>query len=190
MADYKNVLVGIDGSKQSMMAFHKAIDLAKKNNANLHLLSVVNGEHYPTAAGYGIIDRDMYDAAVERMKKTLSKLVEEAKKDGLENVDSSVMVGNAKIVLTDQYPKKHAVDMIVVGATGLNVIGRIIVGSTAAYVIRHAPCDVTVIKTDEKNQQVKIEDVSYPEIQERLAVKNDRCNEAWLEKRITTVFLV
>lgn len=164
MADYKNVLVGIDGSKQSMMAFHKAIALAKRNNAHLHLLSVVNGEHYPTAAGYGIIDRDMYDAAVERMKKTLSKLVDEAKETGWNDVDSSVMVGNAKIALTDQYPKNHDVDMIVVGATGLNVIGRIIVGSTAAYVIRHAPCDVTVVKTDENNQKVAVEDVTYPEI--------------------------
>lgn len=164
MADYKNVLVGIDGSKQSMMAFHKATALAKRNNAHLHLLSVVNGEHYPTAAGYGIIDRDMYDAAVERMKKTLSKLVDEAKKTGWDDVDSSVMVGNAKITLTDQYPKNHDVDMIVVGATGLNVIGRIIVGSTAAYVIRHAPCDVTVVKTDENNQKVAVEDVTYPEI--------------------------
>ena len=46
MAEYKNVLVGIDGSKQSIMAFHKAIDIAKRNNSKLHLLSVVNGEHY------------------------------------------------------------------------------------------------------------------------------------------------
>lgn len=164
MAEYKNVLVGIDGSKQSIMAFHKAIDIAKRNNSKLHLLSVVNGEHYPTAAGYGIIDRDMYDAAVERMKKTLAELEQEAKKAGLAEVDTTVMVGNAKLAITDQYPKKHDVDLIVVGATGLNVIGRIIVGSTAAYVIRHAPCDVTVVKTDEKNQPVKIEDVSYPEI--------------------------
>lgn len=162
MASYNDVLVGIDGSKQSMMAFHKAIDLAKRNEAKLHLLSVVNGEHYPTAAGYGIIDRDMYDAAVERMKKTLAKLVDEAKEKGLNDVDSTVMVGNAKIALTDQYPKNHDVDMIVVGATGLNMIGRLIVGSTAAYVIRHVPCDVTVVKTDENNEKVKIEDVTYP----------------------------
>ncbi|WP_251548253.1 universal stress protein [Limosilactobacillus caecicola] len=164
MADYQNVLVGIDGSKQSMMAFHKAIDLAKKNHAKLQLLSVVNGEHYPTAAGYGIIDRDMYDAAVARMKKTLGELAEEAKKADLADVETTVMVGNAKIAITDQYPKKHDVDLIVVGATGLNVIGRIIVGSTAAYVIRHAPCDVMVVKTDENNEKVKVEDVSYPEI--------------------------
>ena len=106
----------------------------------------------------------MYDAAVERMKKTLAELEQEAKKAGLAEVDTTVMVGNAKLAITDQYPKKHDVDLIVVGATGLNVIGRIIVGSTAAYVIRHAPCDVTVVKTDEKNQPVKVEDVSYPEI--------------------------
>lgn len=164
MASYKDILVGIDGSKQSLMAFHKAIDVAKRNDAHLQLLSVVNGEHYPTAAGYGIIDRDMYDEAVGNMKKTLQKLVKSANDAGLSKIDSQVMVGNAKIALTDQYPKKHHVDLIVVGATGLNVIGRLIVGSTAAYVVRHAPCDVTVVKTDENNQPVKIEDVTYPEI--------------------------
>ena len=100
MAEYKNVLVGIDGSKQSIMAFHKAIDIAKRNNSKLQLLSVVNGEHYPTAAGYGIIDRDMYDAAVERMKKTLAELEQEAKKAGLAEVDTTVMVGNAKLAIT------------------------------------------------------------------------------------------
>lgn len=164
MAKYNDILVGVDGSKQSLMAFHKAIDLAKRNDAHLQLLSVVNGEHYPTAAGYGIIDRDMYDEATNNMKKTLDKLEKAAHEAGLDKVDSQVMVGNAKIALTDQYPKKHNVDMIVVGATGLNVIGRLIVGSTAAYVVRHAPCDVTVVKTDENNQPVKIEDVTYPEI--------------------------
>lgn len=162
MSEFKNILVGYDGSKQSIMAFHKAIDIAKRNKAKLHLLSVVNGEHYPTAAGYGIIDRDMYDEAVARMKDQINKLSDEAKKDGVSDVDCSVMVGNAKIAITEQYPKKHNVDLIVVGATGLNVIGRIIVGSTAAYVIRHAPCDVVVVKTDENNKQVEVKDVTYP----------------------------
>ena len=38
MSEYKNLLVGVDGSEQSKMAVQKAIDIAKRNNAKLHLL--------------------------------------------------------------------------------------------------------------------------------------------------------
>ena len=37
---YQKILVGIDGSKQSEMAFSKAVDIAKQNDAALYLLSV------------------------------------------------------------------------------------------------------------------------------------------------------
>ncbi|MBU8990945.1 universal stress protein, partial [Faecalibacterium prausnitzii] len=47
---------------------------------------------------------------------------------------------------------------------GLNMIGRMIVGSTAAYVIRQADCDVMVIKTDENNKKLNVKMESYPEI--------------------------
>ncbi len=66
--------------------------------------------------------------------------------------------------LTEGYAKEHDVDLILVGATGLNMIGRMIVGSTAAYVIRQADCDVMVIKTDENNKKLNVKMESYPEI--------------------------
>lgn len=164
MSVYKNVLVGIDGSKQSQMAFDKAIEVCKQNHAKLFLLCVINGEHYPTAAGYGIVDKHMYDAAEAKMNKSLEKLAQKAKDAGVEDVHTEVVVGNAKVVLTEHYPKKHDIDLVVVGATGLNVIGRMIVGSTAAYVVRESPCDVMVVKTDQQNKEVHVDQVSYPDI--------------------------
>lgn len=164
MSVYKNVLVGIDGSKQAQMAFDKAVSVCKQNQAQLYLLCVINGEHYPTAAGYGIVDKHMYDAAEAKMNKNLEELAKKAHDAGIENVHTEVVVGNAKVVLTEHYPKKHDIDLIVVGATGLNVIGRMIVGSTAAYVVRESPCDVMVVKTDQKNKEVHVDQVSYPEV--------------------------
>ena len=41
---YQNILVGVDGSKQADMAFEKAVDTAKTNDAKLYLLSIINGE--------------------------------------------------------------------------------------------------------------------------------------------------
>ena len=63
MVEYKNVMVGVDGSKQSQAAFEKGLHVAKENGATLHLVSVINGEHYPSGStlGYGFVDRGLYD---------------------------------------------------------------------------------------------------------------------------------
>lgn len=165
MAEYQNILVGIDGSKQSLLAFKKAVAIAQRNGARLHLLSVVNGEPYPSAiTTFGISDKGLYDKVVDKMKHLLADLTTQAQAAGVQDVKTSVVVGNAKVILTDTYPKNEDIDLILVGATGLNTIGRMIVGSTSAYIVRQAPCDVVVVKTDEDNQPVTFKQATYPEI--------------------------
>lgn len=163
---YQKILVGIDGSKQSDMAFDKAVEIAKQNNAKLFLLSVINGERYPSTGpnGYGFIDHSIYESAVETMNKRLTEYQQRAKDAGVKEVSIDVEIGNAKLELAEHYPTENDIDLIVIGATGLNVVGRIIVGSTAAYTIREAPCDVTVVKTDKNNKKVDLKKNSYPEI--------------------------
>ena len=166
MSSYKNILVGVDGSKQSEMALEKGIISAIQNNAKLILLSVINGERYPNTStvGYGFIDRSVYDTAVEEMKKKLNEFKQRAVDAGVKDVETEVKIGNAKLELGTDYPRAHDVDLIVVGATGLNVIGRMIVGSTSSYVIREAQCDVIVVKTDKDNREVDLQKTTYPEI--------------------------
>lgn len=163
---YQNILVGIDGSKQSEMAFDKAVELAKVNKAKLHLVSVVNGERYPDTdtVGYGFVDQSIYKSATNRMKETLDHYKRSAEADGVKEVTTTVKVGNAKAALAEEFPKENNIDLIVIGATGLNMVGRLIVGSTASYVVRVAPCDVTVVKTDNANHKLHIKSASYPEI--------------------------
>ena len=152
---YQKILVGIDGSKQSDEALQKAIAVAKQNQAELYLLSVVNEAHHiiATQSSFDLVDRDvMYDRAVEEMQKILAEKQAVAKKAGIQTVHTEVRKGLAKVELADKYPHEKGIDLIVIGASGLNAIGRLIVGSTATYVIRVAPCDVTVVKTDLDNQ--------------------------------------
>lgn len=164
MAEYQNILVGVDGSKQSRLAVTKAAAVAKRNDATLHLVSVINGEPAPNALMYGISDKGIYDQAIEKMKKILADLKAEVEKLGVEKVTTRVILGNAKVILTDTYPKENKIDLIVVGATGLNAIGRMIVGSTSAYIVRQAKCDVVVVRTDTENKPVDIKQMTYPEI--------------------------
>lgn len=163
---YQKILVGIDGSKQADMAFDKAVETAKLNKAQLYLLSVINGEKIPSGGpnGYSLVDRSIYQPAIDTMEKRLDEYKKKAQAAGLTNVVTEVKVGNAKLELAENYPKNNGIDLIVIGATGLNMIGRLIVGSTAAYTIREAPCDVTVVKTDKDNKKVDLKKNSYLEI--------------------------
>lgn len=163
---YQEILVGIDGSKQADMAFDKAVETAKLNKAQLYLLSVINGEKIPSGGpnGYSLVDRSIYQPAIDTMEKRLDEYKKKAQAVGITDVVTEVKVGNAKLELAENYPKNNGIDLIVIGATGLNMIGRLIVGSTAAYTIREAPCDVTVVKTDKDNKKVDLKKNSYLEI--------------------------
>lgn len=163
---YQNILVGVDGSKQADMAFEKAVDIAKTNDAKLYLLSIINGERYPSTGpgGYGFVSHSIYDSAIETMQKKLADYKKKAEAAGIKDIKTDVKVGNAKVELAERYPKENGIDLIIIGATGLNVVGRLLVGSTAAYTIREAPCDVTVVKTNLKNQKLDIKETTYPEM--------------------------
>lgn len=51
------------------------------------------------------------------------------------------------------YAKEHNADMILLGSHGTTAIARLLVGSTAETVMRHAPCPVVILKTpDNKNK--------------------------------------
>lgn len=98
------------------------------------------------------------------MQKKLADYKKKAEAAGIKDVKTDVKVGNAKVELAERYPKENDIDLIIIGATGLNVVGRLLVGSTAAYTIREAPCDVTVVKTNLKNQKLDIKETTYPEM--------------------------
>ena len=50
-----------------------------------------------------------------------------------------------KIEIVD-FAKEHEIDMIVMGSSGKGALDRMLLGSTAVYVVKHAPCSVTIIK--------------------------------------------
>jgi len=79
---FKKILVAYDGSEGAKKALKVAIDLAKKDNAELHSISVEEGvPHY--AATIGEVD-EFRKEANEFFKKINDEAVEEAKKEGIE----------------------------------------------------------------------------------------------------------
>jgi len=59
--------------------------------------------------------------------------------------DSKVIPGDAREVLVDA-AKAEGADLIVVGSHGRTGLAKLVLGSVAAHVVAHAPCNVLVVK--------------------------------------------
>ena len=143
---YNNILVPIDGSYEAELAFKKAVAVALRNgeDTKLHLVHVVDTRAFQNTA--------MVEQVTETARKTMKEYVEEANKAGLNNIDSSVEYGAPKTVIAKELPKELGIDLIMIGATGLNAVERLLIGSVTEYVTRTADCDVLVVRTDLENK--------------------------------------
>ena len=158
LQSYKSILVPIDGSYESELAFKKAINVAKRNgeDTSLHLVHVVDTRAFQNISSF---DTTMVEQVTETAKKTLSGYADEAKKAGGKNVDFSVEYGAPKVIIAKDIPDEKNIDLIMIGATGLNAVERILIGSVTEYVTRTAQCDVLVVRTDLENKPALTKDL-------------------------------
>jgi nucleotide-binding universal stress UspA family protein len=135
------VLVATDGSEHSMKAVQRALELAEKQGAQVTLMSVA---YYVQGNLDGMpmnIQEKLEDEARAALKK--AKAVFDAKNIPVETVLEAGLVPANLIIAKAQDGK---FDRIVIGSTGMNALERILMGSTAAKVVAHAPCEVTVVR--------------------------------------------
>lgn len=139
MANYLKIAVAIDFSEQSLKALDRANELAKEHNAILQLVNVIDTKSFGAVSAYDL--KYAEDLKKENILK-MEKLEKEALQTGVKEVESIVETGSPKGILT-QLPQ---VDLIVCGATGLNRMEKMMLGSVAEKVVRHALCDVLIVR--------------------------------------------
>jgi nucleotide-binding universal stress UspA family protein len=141
---YRNILVAIDGSKEADWAFKKGIEIAKRNGAGMILVHVIDTRSFALIEAY---DTVIGDRAENLAKDMLEKYQQQAVESGLTNVQYVIEYGSPKIRIPRDIAKKHHVDLILCGATGMNVVERFFIGSVSEHITRYAPCDVLVVRT-------------------------------------------
>ena len=143
---YKQIIVAIDGSKESEWAFKKAVAIAGQNNAALNLVNIVDTRSYSSAEAY---DRSIAESAQKSAEELLYKYKAEAVQAGVQNVNVIVEYGSPKTLISKDLPNKLSADLIICGATGLNAVERFVMGSVSENIVRSAKCDVLVIRKPE-----------------------------------------
>jgi nucleotide-binding universal stress UspA family protein len=129
----KNILVAYDGEAPAKRALDVAMDLAKKFDANLSVVSVV-----PVHPGRTPIDPwDDRSAHAEQLLEARRMLAE----NGIE-AEMLEPAGDPATAI-ERIAESGHFDTIVVGSRGLGVLGRIMQGSVSEHVATHA--DTTVV---------------------------------------------
>ena len=143
LKQYSHIQIAVDGSKEADLAFTKAVAIAKRNNASLEILDVIDTRSFQNVSSF---DSAMVEQVSADAKKKLEEYYDRAVKAGIKDVHYSIEFGSPKTIIAHDFPKKHQTDLIVLGATGLNAVERLLIGSVTEYVTRTAECDVIVIR--------------------------------------------
>lgn len=146
LSQYKNIQVSVDGSKEADLAFSKAVAIAKRNSAKLEILHVIDTRSFQNVSSF---DSAMVEQVSQDAEKRMKDYLARATKAGIKDAHYSIEFGSPKTIIGHEFPKKHDIDLIVLGATGLNAVERLLIGSVTEYVTRTAQCDVLVCRAAE-----------------------------------------
>lgn len=152
---YHNILVAIDGSVEAERAFKEGVAIAKRNESRLfvtHVSDTRTLRSFPSFDG-PIMNNDFLDQAHRAAEQTLQAYKKWAEDHDLTNVETILKFGSPKVEIAKAIPKDYDIDLILLGATGLNAVERLLIGSVSEYVVRNAPCDVLVVRTYEEGSE-------------------------------------
>ncbi len=88
----------------------------------------------------------IYADEKQRTEVAMLKKINDAKEFGIAEIHAIVETGDPRNLIANVIPGQENIDLIVMGATGKGAIQQALVGSTASYVVSHAPCSVLVVK--------------------------------------------
>jgi nucleotide-binding universal stress UspA family protein len=143
----KTILLPTDFSGCANYALPYAASIARATNAKIICVHVV--EPVVPAVGYtGLAEpmpiADISEQLEDSAERQLPKLAECEECAGLD-VEEVIVHGDAAAEIVRVASEQEA-DLIVISSHGRTGLGRMIFGSTAESVVRHATCPVLVVK--------------------------------------------
>jgi nucleotide-binding universal stress UspA family protein len=144
------ILLATDGSEEAELAALRAVDLGQSTDSELHVVHVgvvpTFLESYPGTLGY---DGKLYEELEEESRELLRKESWRVKVAGGTVAGAHLRMGSADLEIVG-LAKELGADLIVMGCRGHRGIRRAIEGSISDTVIRHAPCPVLVVRSQER----------------------------------------
>lgn len=146
---YGSIVVGTDGSETAARAVGAAAGLASADGARLVVVTAyAPGASSALAQSADDVPADIRHVLTDRVQaeELAEKGRQSAKAAGVGSVTVQALPGEPAEVLLEA-AKDFDADLIVVGSRGLTSHAHFILGSVAASVAHHAPCDVLIAHT-------------------------------------------
>ena len=145
------IMVGIDGSEQSINAADYAIDIAKRHNAELIAVNVLTSDigyaySSPGVESPPLTIREIILLAEDEVKKWLNDIEEKADKSGIRFRSEIIMAKRSAVSTMLDYAEEQKIDLIVVGTRGRSGIEKMLLGSVASGLVTYAACPVLIVK--------------------------------------------
>jgi nucleotide-binding universal stress UspA family protein len=136
----KNILVALDGSKNSIRALSNAIQLAKQTDASITGIFVI--QSFPTEMG---LMRTIVGKALSKHYKRFMPIAKAmCTKKGVEFLDVVENGEEGRTIVS--FAHKNNFDLIVIGSRGMGKVGKLFLGSTSNYVVHSSKIPVMIVK--------------------------------------------
>jgi len=155
----KKIIVPTDFSKPSQLAIDAAADIARKANAELvllHVIEEVTGGSFNVEgeAMYGDTENKLFTVRlIDRARKQLEKQATDQKLSGIK-VKQLLRLGTPfhgiQTIITEQ-----KADLVVMGTSGRGQLEEMIIGSNTEKVVRHAHCPVLTVQKKPAKSEFK-----------------------------------
>ncbi len=143
MQPIQHILAPTDGSDHSLIATRYALELAKKFEAKVTLLMIVDKKDLDSIKMSTMSDELRHRAQAmvdEGRDHALSHVVDQIKDCGVPFSTAIEQGEPAKEIVS--YAKAHAVDWIVMSTHARTGLAHFIIGSVTESVVQHSPCPV------------------------------------------------
>jgi nucleotide-binding universal stress UspA family protein len=134
------ILSALDNSDYAFKALRKAVDVAKKENAELTIYSVYSD--WLEVEGMSLNLRESLIRQAEEIVAKGKGIAEKADVFAKTVVES----GSSPADNIVSYAERNNIEMIVMGHKSRSGLERLLVGSVAVKVVTYAPCSVLVIR--------------------------------------------
>lgn len=152
---YRKILVALDHSSESNAIFEQALEIAKKEEANLMLFHCMPFENPGIGAAYGdMFAREMINFSYEMQQlfrqereeaqQWLADCCQKAMEQGIPT-EWDLKIGDVGSKIQELASAWNA-DLIVLGRRGRRGLAEVVLGSVSNYVVHHVPCSVLVVQ--------------------------------------------
>ncbi|MFC6288749.1 universal stress protein [Levilactobacillus angrenensis] len=139
---FKKILVGVDDSADALLAFDYAIHQAKRDQAELIIVSVLEHDDMNV---YQALDSDYVHGERDELRDHVRGYQKQAQDAGVADVKMVIAEGEpGETIVRDVIPHVQP-DLLVIGSIAKKGVSRYF-GSQAAYMAKYAPISVMVVR--------------------------------------------